>query len=316
MDLSSEKPSLNEGEGGSRDTSQADSSDSLVGQIAGSIMETMPLPFNLEVIQISFPVKYEESMNTVLCQELDRFNRLIIRIRESLISSQQAAKGEIVMSESLETLAHDLSFGLQPRMWKSFSYPSLKSLSGYVSDLLERITFVQRWVDNGTPAIFWLSGFFFTQSFLTGVKQNFARKHKIPIDEIIFGFEMLSLSETEQHGLANGPDDGAYVNGLFLHGCAWGNGAKEAPNSWKLVESKPRELFCNAPMMWFLPMQQSKYVPTPNYKCPVYKTSDRRGVLSTTGHSSNFVMFIEMPSEKVEEHWILRGVALLLSLDD
>jgi len=55
-------------------------------------------------------------------------------------------------------------------MWLKKSYPSLKTLGGYIADLLERLAWFKQWVAEGLPGAMWISRFFFTFGFLTGTK--------------------------------------------------------------------------------------------------------------------------------------------------
>jgi dynein heavy chain len=57
--------------------------------------------------------------------------------------------------------------------------------------------------------------------------------------------------------------------------------------------------------------------PAAEYQCPLYKTSARAGVLSTTGCSTNFVLCVSLPSPQGRDvdWWVLQGAALLCQLD-
>jgi dynein heavy chain, axonemal len=66
--------------------------------------------------------------------------------------------------------------------------------------------------------------------------------------------------------------------------------------------------------VWLKPEQFRKKPEGGVYECPVYKTLTRAGTLSTTGHSTNYVMSLELPSTLPQSFWINRGVALFTSL--
>jgi dynein heavy chain len=70
------------------------------------------------------------------------------------------------------------------------------------------------------------------------------------------------------------------------------------------------------PMILFLPVVDDGLKKKNIYECPMYKVLSRQGTLSTTGHSTNFVLKVDIPTNEDQDKWIKAGVALFLSLKE
>lgn len=182
----------------------------------------------------------------------------------------------------------------------------MKPLASWINDCNDRIDFLENWIAGGTPIKFWFSGFFFPQAFLTGTLQNFARKNNIPIDRVAFNY---NIHDTMTHeDVKEKPEDGVYIHGLFLEGCKWDYKAH------CLAESDPKKLYLELPLMHLDPVIDRVKPKSGVFNTPCYRVLSRQGTLSTTGHSTNYVINLELDSIHSEQKWILASVACFAAL--
>lgn len=142
---------------------------------------------------------------------------------------------------------------------------------------------------------------------MTAVKQTYSRDFKIAVDTLRIGCEMTGVDPKD---IENPPNIGAFVYGLFMEGGRFNR------KLMKMDDSLPRQLLDPMPCIWLKPVITADYNPVSVYDCPLYKTSIRAGTLSTTGHSTNFVVALPIPSDLAQDHWVRRGCAMLCMRDD
>lgn len=285
--------------------------DQKVDAVAEKIKEELPSLLtregsNKELFKVNKQGLYA-SLTTYLLQEMERFNNLIIVMSKSLDELRNAIKGLAIMSEELDLMYNNILINKVPEKWAEHAYPSLKPLSSWVQNLCERVEFIKSWLENGKIHKFWMPCFFFPQGFLTAILQEHARKQQIPIDELSFSFELVENTESEEVKDKNSTE--YIIYGLFLES------GKINKNTFLLEDAELGKNFTEPPSIKIIPTRN--HVPDPlDYLCPLYKTSERAGTLNTTGHSTNFILMIELPSAQSPQHWIKRGTALLCQLDN
>lgn len=200
------------------------SADEVVAELAAAMEGKVPASLEEEEAgenTFIYQGEHMDSLATVLKQEMARYNKLLGVLRRTLAELQRAIRGEVLMSEELDTVYGAIHLNRVPGPWEAVAYPSLKPLASWVADLEAKVAFMRRWLRDGRPTVFWLAGFFFPQGFSTGALQNYSRKYQVPIDTLGFAYKVLAVDKEEEVAEEDVPDDGVLVSGLFLDGGRW-----------------------------------------------------------------------------------------------
>uniref|UniRef100_A0A5F8GDS1 Dynein axonemal heavy chain 8 n=1 Tax=Monodelphis domestica TaxID=13616 RepID=A0A5F8GDS1_MONDO len=237
------------------------------------------------------------SMNIFLRQEIDRMQKVITRLRSSLSDLKLAIEGTIIMSENLRDALDNMYDARIPALWRRISWDS-STLGFWFTELLERNSQFAVWIFEGRPNVFWMTGFFNPQGFLTAMRQEVTRAHKgWALDTVTIHNDVLRQTKEE---ITVPPVEGVYIYGLYLDGAAWDR------RNGKLTESTPKVLFTQLPVLHIFAINSTSPKDPKLYVCPIYKKPRRTDL--------TFITVVYLRTILSPDHWILRGVALLCDI--
>merc|ERR1719201_3123212 len=276
--------------------------------ILDDILEKLPEEFNMLEMNGRCPPEERTPYTVVAFQEAARMNKLMSELRRTLRELDLGLKGELTITEAMESLSLALELNKVPSSWETKAYPSTKALGVWYADLLERIKFLEIWcTDFALPAAVWLGGLFNPQSFLTAILQQTARKNEWPLDKMCMHCDVTKKFSRED--FTTPPREGSYIYGLFMEGARWDTA------SGMIQDARLKELTPTMPILYLKAVPVDKRETRGTYDCPVFKTKERGRANEqvAVGVCPGFVWSLNLKTKVNPNKWTLAGVAMLLS---
>jgi len=227
-------------------------------------------------------------------------NVLINEILKSLAEIELAFKGELTMTEAMETLMSSINNNRVPANWAKLAFPTTRPLSSWLDNLKHRLDQLNTWKEDPTtiPKVTFLNRLFNPQSFLTAIRQVYSREKQQELNKLYIQTDILKKMYWEQD--LQTPREGAYVFGFQVEGAKWDQGGG-------LEESEPKKQFSVVPVIncRAVALQEGKEEKGV-YQCPVYKTENR---------GNTYVFTAQLKTKYPPAKWILAGVALILDVE-
>ncbi|MED6232426.1 Dynein heavy chain 10, axonemal, partial [Ataeniobius toweri] len=264
-----------------------------ISQVAQDIQNKVPELFDMDVVRKTFGTDVSPT-SVVLLQELERFNKLVDRMQQSLAELIRALAGEVGMSSELDEVARALFNGHIPAVWKKLAPETLKSLGSWMSHFKRRYEQYESWVNEGEPKVMWLSGLHIPESYLTALVQAACRNNGWPLDLSTLYTEVTRYRSEDE--ITERPRQGCFVSGLFLEGADW-----DMENSC-LMKSKPKALVVELPVLRVIPVETRRLRLQNTLRTPVYTTSMRRNAMGV-----GLVFEADLFTTLHISHWVLQG---------
>lgn len=230
-------------------------------------------------------------------------NVLIRVIVASLADIELAFKGELTMTETMESLMDNIALNRVPPIWDKYGFTSQRGLGSWLDNLKARLDQLNVWKDDpiNIPKVTFLNRLFNPQSFLAAIKQVYAGEKGFELNKLTVQTDVMKKLYWE----ADLPPvkEGAYVFGMQVEGARWD------PAVGQLDESFAKKPFSVMPVVncRAAPLVIDTKKETGIYMCPCYKTEQR----SALGYVFTAQMKTKMPAAK----WVIAGVAIILDVE-
>ncbi|CAL1527205.1 unnamed protein product [Lymnaea stagnalis] len=282
-------------------------------EICHTMLQKVPKSYNKEyIIEKVKKVGGFTTFNNFIIKEMEIMYTLLNEIRASLQNIKNATESEVLgdqVSQHLLEVADDIYHLRIPEAWcrmSGYSAPPLTyGMGQWLVELQSRCHHFEKILSLGREKMpaYWLGAFFNPRGLLSIIKQESGRNYsndKLGNFEL-FTFQTEVTSRDKDH-LRDPPQEGMFVWGIHLWGCAW------EKTTGELQDLPPRSGCASLPVVhvtcWPVnekPCMLDSTKASETYQCPVYHSRLAR---------QEVILELDVRREGIPaSRWALRGLA-------
>lgn len=140
-------------------------------------------------------------------------------MKSTIVDLKRALKGEIGMSQDLDSLGTAFFNGQLPEIWRKLAPQTEKNLVNWISHYERRFKQYRTWVDVEEPIVIWLSGLSIPESYGTALIQTTCRSKNWALDKSTMYTNVTKIYDAAE--VTQRLEQGTYVQGIYIEGARW-----------------------------------------------------------------------------------------------